>query len=459
MIFLLFIIGVSLRSTFNQLIVTSQSKGVSLGRIKAKYDEIYKNDLPSIFVNRNFSSFDDETMTIDKITYSTFSIDTSPYFSLENHIIVYSPRQIYINFNFRATMKNSAEIINDIFTMKITSISIKEKHENYQFTPQISIDVSENDFAIENRAMNAELKEKILNLIRKHFFVDNNQIFETQFYSLISSNINIFYKDVKNIDIALSEQFGGEQINISMNTFCGFCSDVKLTGETIQCYYMGNVTEKQYFDRQGDIEEYDDFFKEDGKFKMFVSYLVINDTMNTDAFKSVEFDLNEKTKPEQSDKLIVDNLIYFFPNLYKVMSRKAIFHVKSKIDSVKVTGINTGNAIMINNFYFNNDDTKSDIILQTEIMFNIKYTSFATNINVCFDNVKVVKTKNKSSNIIQKLEHVSEFNTLLQTIFNSYISEGLCLYKNKGMNFIEYFKLIEELHVGKNGLFLKGKSM
>ena len=57
MIFLLFIIGVSLRSTFNQLIVTSQSKGVSLGRIKAKYDEIYKNDLPSIFVNRNFSSF------------------------------------------------------------------------------------------------------------------------------------------------------------------------------------------------------------------------------------------------------------------------------------------------------------------------------------------------------------------------------------------------------------------
>ena len=39
------------------------------------------------------------------------------------------------------------------------------------------------------------------------------------------------------------------------------------------------------------------------------------------------------------------------------------------------------------------------------------------------------------------------------------MSEGLCLYKNKGMNFIEYFKLIEELHVGKNGLFLKGKSM
>ena len=52
----------------------------------AKYDEIYKNDLPSIFVNRNFSSFDDETMTIDKITYSTFSIDTSPYFSLENQL-------------------------------------------------------------------------------------------------------------------------------------------------------------------------------------------------------------------------------------------------------------------------------------------------------------------------------------------------------------------------------------
>ena len=73
---------------------------------------------------------------------------------------------------------------------------------------------------------------------------------------------------------------------------------------------------------------------------------------------------------------------------------------------------------MIQNFYFNKDDTKGDISLQTEIMFNIKYTSFATNINVCFDNVKVVKIKNKSSNIIQKLEHVSEFNTLLQTIFN-----------------------------------------
>ena len=459
MIFLLFLLGIALKSISSQLIVTSNSKKNGMEKIKKVYDSILA-DLPSIFISCNFPSIQDETMTIDKISYNSYYSYTNPYFYFDKHIITYSPRQFSIIFNFRCTLKSSEEIYSN-FTMKITSLSIKEQHEKYKFTPKIAIDVSENDFRYEKEEENNDdIKEQMLTLIKKHFFVDNSQIFETQFYGLISSNINMFYKDVKNIDIILSEQFGEEKLNISLNTFCGFCTDVKLTGETIQCYYMGNVTETQYFDRQGDIEEYDDFFKDDGKFKIFVSYLLVSDTMNTEAFKSSAFDFSEKTKPKEVEKLIVENLLYFFPNLYKVLPRQESFHVRSKIENAKLSDINTGNAMMTHYFYFNNDETKSVIILQTEFLFKVKYTAFATNMNACFENVKFVKIKNKSQNIFQKLEHVNEFLTLLDSIFNSYISSNeLCLYKGKGMDFVEYFKLIEDIHVGKNGIFLKGKSV
>ena len=456
MIFLLFVI--LLNAIYAQLIATSNSKDISLERIKTIYEKGFDKFLS--YVITHYNSIEDENMTINNIDCIHYIKETNPYFYLKENIIVYSPSQFYLTFTFDFTLKEGTSS-NGNFTMGIHSLDIKEQNNNNVFDVDISIDVSDSDFHILINSEDEETKKKVEHLIKSQFFDKNSETLENKFNAIIKEGIKEFYfDDIGNISIALSEQLGGYDLKITMNKFCGLCSDVKKTEETIQCFYMGSVTEKEYFDKQGDIEEYDDFFKEDGNYKMFVNYILINDTMNTNEVRSTIYDFNENTKPKDFEKLVLENIIYYFPNLYREVPRKASFYVKSHFDNFSLTGSRTASATMKHEFFFN-DNKKSVIVLESIFMFDLNYTSFATNLNVCIENIILEKIKNVSPNSLLKLEHAYELLSLMRSIFKSYLInyKEFCLYKNNGIDFVEYFKLIEDFYIGNKGIFIKGKSM
>ena len=115
---------------------------------------------------------------------------------------------------------------------------------------------------------------------------------------------------------------------------------------------------------------------------------------------------------------------------------------------------------MLHEFYFENSN-ESLIILKTEFNWDLNFSDYSTHLNLCVDNLRTVKIKNLSQNSMLKMENINDFKSVIDSLLMDYIAsiDGLCLYKNKGIDFSEFLKLIEDVHIGKNGIFLKGSPM
>lgn len=462
MFFIVFVIAISLNAISSQLIVTSNAQDIEIKKLKEKYQNIMDRFLSEIFVDCIFPNITDDTTTIFDIKYKTPSLSSQnePYFSMKENTIVY-PKLFTFTFSYKAIFKGTLSYQGQ-FLMEINSIAIQETSEKIVFIPVISIDVEEDNFAFYfDQSLNPDFKTNIENLVKTNFFEMNIELFESTFKSIISKGNQYYYYDIFNITMALSDVLGGENLMISMSTFCGICNDVKENGDTVQCYYMGNIEEKQYYDRQKDIEEYDEFFKLDDYYKMFINYRIFIDSMNKNSVMSMVYDLNEKTKPEGfTTKLIAENLYPFFPNLYKIIPSQAIFNVKSHFRVMNITSFDKVNTTMLNEFYFENSNT-SLIRIQTEFNWDLNFTDYSTNLNLCVANLRTVNINNLSSDVMYKMENINDFKLLIDSLLQNYIDSigGLCLYKNKGIDFFEYLRLIEHIHIGKNGIFLKGSPM
>ena len=461
MFFILFVVAISLNVISSQLFVTSNAQEIEVKKLKEKYQIIMDKFLSDTFVGCVFKNITDESTTIFDIKYNKLSLSSEkePYYYMKENTIVY-PKLISLTFSYKAIFNESS--YQGLFTMEIASIAIQETNEKNVFTPVVSIDVEEDNFSFTfDSSLEPEPKAHIENLIRTNFFEMNNELLDYTFTSVISKGNQYFYYDILNITMALSDVLGGENLLMSMSTFCGLCSDVKKKGDTVQCYYMGNIKEEKYYDRQKDIEEYDEFFKLDDYFKIFLGYQIFNESMKVDSVMSMVYTLNEKTKPEAfTTKLLAENLFHFFPNLNKIMLRNANFNVKSHFQSMNMTSFDKGNTTMLHEFYFENSN-ESMIILKTEFNWDLNFTDYSTHLNLCVANLRTVKIKNLSQNIMLKMENINDFKSVIDSLLMDYIAsiDGLCLYKNKGIDFSEFLKLIEDVHIGKNGIFLKGSPM
>ena len=193
---------------------------------------------------------------------------------------------------------------------------------------------------------------------------------------------------------------------------------------------------------------------------MFINNQLVTDIMYVITKEKILYLFNEANKPsEYLKKINIENLLYFFPKIYSIAPRTLYFNVSTVIASFNMTQGNNGVAIITHIFDIGEKGAKT-IYLQSVINFNVTINTFATYFNLCLDDFNVTKIKKISASSLSVMQHVNEFKNEIQRLLFLYFKNNpICLIEGKGIDLIDYVKLIEEYSYGNKGIYIEGKQM
>lgn len=465
-IYLFFSFASIIQIYFSQLLVTSNDRASTGEKIKEKYNKIIRQYLPTMLNGAEYSNFTGQCNGINisfyNFQYEDLKIEpVLPYFYFKRNIIVYS-KSIILNFKFGLDIEEENEKTSYQGNVRITisSVTFEEKDENKKFKSEVSIETNQEDYA---SSFPGELPESLTycasTVLANNFLIYNEDLLNSKFQMAVQEGFANFYLDIPNMEFHTRDFFGDIYVNVSFNTFCGLCKEEDHQ-ESAQCYYMGNVTSQLYYDKEKDAFDNPNFTIENGKLKMFINNQLVTDIMYVITKEKILYLFNEANKPsEYLKKINIENLLYFFPKIYSIAPRTLYFNVSTVIASFNMTQGNNGVAIITHIFDIGEKGAKT-IYLQSVINFNVTINTFATYFNLCLDDFNVTKIQKISASSLSVMQHVNEFKNEIQRLLFLYFKNNpICLIEGKGIDLIDYVKLIEEYSYGNKGIYIEGKQM
>lgn len=453
---------------FSQLLVTSNDKVITAEKIKEKYNKILNKYLPTMLMGIEYENVigqcNNATLTFYNFTYQDLKIEpVLPYFYFPKNIIVYS-NSITLFFNYDIGIEKGSEKTKyqSSFIIQISSVTFEEKEENNTFKSEVSIETKKDDYVTELPAEFPIEYEECANTILFEKFIEKNEdLLNSKFQMAVQEGFANFYLDISKMDFHTSDFFGSIYVNVSFNTFCGLCkTDPRHQEGSAQCYFMGNVTSKLYHDKKNDSTDNPNFTQENGKMKMFINNQLVTDVMSLIIDKNNKYLFNDKNKPSGYHKKInVENLLYYFPKIYSIAPRSLYFTVTNILVSFNMTQGNNGVAAVNHIFDLGEEGTRT-ILLQSIINFHLKINTFATSFNLCLDDFNVIKVKKLTVGPLSVMQNVNELKNEIQTLLSLFFKNNpICLIDEKGIDLIDYIKLIEEYSYGNKGIYIEGEQM
>ena len=448
----LVLLGLSLLSLSNtQYIATSYSYDKVLTYTYQYLQTALNQNLLKELQTIEIAEFKAGELTVNEVKpTSVNALFTGSFGNMGTNLYLFSPNKLIISYTFSYTKgETKKENVQLVFSVYM----VKAKLSVDNFTPVFDVSVIDRakDFKVyeANSGDNTILEQGFFDAFNKKETLNAAVSIVEQIADSIKTCFTDYYKNLyankESFKFTLSKPLGGFEAELNLKTFMGFCKDVTQSLESAICYYDGSTgtpesgLEEEALSREEFKTPVDDYFT-------FLNYKLFNTifkdkepmvTLTKDSFEGLSFGFT--VKDIKAIFKIPEGFVDEDEYQVQVYISKFTFNPNGEFQA------HLSNLVKIK-------DTERAVEFQNDVTFKVngKKTSM-TSFDLC-------GTEGEVNNISPKGVVLDEVKAkaMVQEVLSKISDNNTCLTDN-GINVKNYYRYLDNIIIGANGVYLEGK--